>query len=152
MITERAIVRQTNGAQVELELERESSCGGCELRDGCGVGALGRLLARRRKSLRIDTERRLEPGDRVLLALPERALVRLSLLLYGLPLAGLLGGALLPALLWPGTADAIAVFGGAAGFCVGWKFASRRAAGLPRDALLPAIVDIEVNPANRSGS
>ena len=152
MITERAIVRRADGTQVELELERDSSCGGCELRDGCGVGALGRLLGRRRKSLRVDTTRRLAPGDRVLLALPERALVRLSLLLYGLPLVGLLGGALLPALLWPGAPDAVAVVGGAAGFCVGAKIASRRAEGLPRGGLLPEIVDIEVNPAKRSGS
>ncbi len=152
MITEQAIVRRAAGARVELELQRDSSCGGCELRDGCGVGALGRLLGRRRNSLVIETDRRLRPGDSVMLELPERALVRLSLLVYGLPVAGLLGGALLPAALWPDAPDAVAVVCGAAGFCVGAKLAARRSARLPRGALLPKIVDIEVNPANRSGS
>ena len=152
MISEQAIVRRVEGAQAELELQRDSSCGGCEVRDACGIGALGRLLGQRRKSLVIDTERRLRPGDRVVLALPERALVRLSLLVYGLPVAGLLGGALLPAALWPGAADAVAVIGGVAGFCIGAKLAARRSARLPRGAVMPKIVDIEVNPANRSGS
>lgn len=152
MINEQAIVRRATGAQAELELERDSSCGGCEARDGCGVGALGRLLGRRRNSLVIDTDRRLLPGDRVVLALPERALVRLSLLVYGLPIAGLLGGALLPAALWADAPDAVAVVGGAAGFCIGAKLAARRSARLPREAVVPKIVDIEVNPANRSGS
>ncbi len=152
MISEQAIVRRAAGTQAELELRRDSSCGGCEVRDGCGIGALGRLLGRRRNSLVIDTDRRLRPGDRVVLALPERALVRLGLLVYGLPLAGLLGGALLPAALWPGAPDAVAVISGAAGFCIGAKLAARRSARLPRDAVTPKIVDIEVNPANRSGS
>ena len=152
MISEQAIVRRATDTQAELELRRDSSCGGCEVRDGCGIGALGRLLGRRRKSLVIDTDRRLRPGDRVVLALPERALVRLSLLVYGLPLAGLLGGALLPAALWPDASDAVAVIGGAAGFCIGAKLAARRSARLPRGAVTPKIVDIEVNPANRSGS
>ena len=152
MITEPAIVRRAVGPRVELELQRDSSCGGCELRDGCGVGALGRLLGRRRKSLLVDTDRSLRPGDRVLLGMPEAALVRLSLLVYGLPLAGLLGGALLPALLWPAAPDALAVACGAAGFAVGAKLVAWRSAWLPRGQLLPKIVDIEVNPANRSGS
>ncbi len=152
MITEQAIVLRAAGPQVELELQRDSSCNGCELVDGCGVGALGRLLGRRRKSLVIDTDRRLQPGDRVVLAVPERALVRMSLLVYGLPLVGLLGGALLPAALWPGASDALAVVFGATGFAVGVKLAAWRSAWLPRSVLLPKIVDIEVNPANRSGS
>ncbi len=152
MITEQAIVRRAVGARVELELQRESSCGGCEVRDGCGVGALGRLLGRRRKSLLVETERRLQPGDRVVLGLPERALVRLSLLIYGSPLAGLLGGALLPAVLWPGASDALAVAGGATGFWVGAKISAWRSKQLPRGLALPKIVDIEVNPVKRSGS
>ncbi len=152
MITEQAIVRRAGDARVELELERDSSCGGCEVREGCGVGALARLLGRRRKSLVIDTDRPLRPGDRVVLALPERALVRLSLLVYGLPLFGLLAGTVLPAALWPQASDAWMVFGGVAGFCVGTKLAAWRAGSLPRGQLLPKIVEIEVNPANRSGS
>ena len=37
---------------------------------------------------------RLAVGDRVVVALPDRYLLLVSLLVYGLPLAGLLGGAL----------------------------------------------------------
>ena len=41
------------------------------------------------------TEQRLAVGDSVVVALPDRYLLLVSLLVYGLPLAGLLGGALL---------------------------------------------------------
>jgi sigma-E factor negative regulatory protein RseC len=40
------------------------------------------------------TARPLAPGDRVLVTVPDRYLLLVSLLVYGLPLAGLLGGAL----------------------------------------------------------
>ena len=41
------------------------------------------------------TARRLAVGDHVVVALPDRYLLLVSLLVYGSPLAGLLGGALL---------------------------------------------------------
>jgi sigma-E factor negative regulatory protein RseC len=41
------------------------------------------------------TELPLAVGDRIVVALPDRHLLLVSLLVYGLPLAGLLGGALL---------------------------------------------------------
>ena len=41
------------------------------------------------------TEQRLAVGDSVVVALPDRYLLLVSLLVYGVPLAGLLGGALL---------------------------------------------------------
>lgn len=40
------------------------------------------------------TERRFAVGERVIVAVPERYLLLVSLLVYGAPLAGLLGGAL----------------------------------------------------------
>ncbi len=40
------------------------------------------------------TERPFAPGERVVVALSDRYLLLVSLLVYGLPLAGLLGGAL----------------------------------------------------------
>ena len=86
MITQQATVLRRDGNRVEIELEAASACGKCELNQGCGTGAIGRLLGRRSRPLLIETERALQPGDRVQLALPEAALARVSLLTYGLPL------------------------------------------------------------------
>lgn len=145
MITEKAIVTRCDGRRIELELLRESACGGCELNRGCGTGALGRLLGQRRKPIAVESDRALRPGDRVTLGLSERALVTASLLVYGLPLgamllAGLLAQALLPQLEW---AIALASLGGL-GF--GLYCARRGAAAVDRDGMSAQIIAVELNP------
>ncbi len=151
MITEQAIVTRCEGRQVEVELVRETACGGCELNRSCGTGALGRLLGHRRKPLTLESERALRPGDRVTLSLSERALVKASLLVYGLPLcamlcAGLLAYALAPAAEW------IVALASALGFALGLYAASRWSAALSGDSLTPQIIAVELNPQTLSGS
>jgi sigma-E factor negative regulatory protein RseC len=89
MITESAVVTRRDGKLVELELQRNSTCGQCELSKGCGTGALGRLLGHRSKPILIETDHDLKPGDRLQLGLSESALVKASLTIYGLPLLGM---------------------------------------------------------------
>ncbi len=151
MITEQAIVTRCEGRQVEVELVRETACGGYELNRSCGTGALGRLLGHRRKPLTLESERALRPGDRVTLSLSERALVKASLLVYGLPLcamlcAGLLAYALAPAAEW------IVALASALGFALGLYAASRWSATLSGDSLTPRIIAVELNPQTLSGS
>ena len=95
MLTEPAIVTRCGDNLIEVELQRQSACGGCELAKGCGTGALGRLLGHRSKPLVIESAQSLMPGDRVMLGLSEAALVKASLLVYGLPILGMLAGGLL---------------------------------------------------------
>lgn len=67
---------------------------------GCGAGGLGcqtnafaHLLKRAPAlKLRLPTTEALSEGDRLLLSLSQRALIRLSLMAYGLPLVALLLG------------------------------------------------------------
>lgn len=54
--------------------------------NSCGVGALGRLLGRRDKLVITNGELNLKRGDHILLGIPERGLLRASMLVYGLPL------------------------------------------------------------------
>jgi sigma-E factor negative regulatory protein RseC len=143
MLTESALVTRRDGNRVELELQRGSACDHCELNQGCGTGALSRLLGRRSRPLAIETDKDCKPGDRVLLELPESALVRASLLLYGLPLLGLLLGVLLATLLaipeW--LVVSIAIFG----LLTGFKLAARTTRRLEQQGQAPNIRDIEVN-------
>ena len=150
MITEQAIVTGRDGNRVEIELQRESACGACELNRGCGTGALGRLLGRRSRPLVIETREDLKPGDRLELTLSERALVRASLLAYGLPLLGMLAAGLCGAAL--GAADHWVALLAVAGFYLGFRFAAGRTSALEQKALIPYIVRIDVNPARRSES
>jgi sigma-E factor negative regulatory protein RseC len=71
------------GVEIELATPR---CEGC-----AGLCAWRMPRAQR---LTIATQRALTVGDRIVVAVPDRYLLLASLLVYGLPLTGLLGGAL----------------------------------------------------------
>ena len=150
MLTETALVKSRDGKRVELELLRATACDHCELNKGCGTGALSRLIGRRPRPLVIDSEQECKPGDQVVLELPESALVRASLLLYGLPLSGLLLGGLLAAFLalpeW--LVVAIALFGLFAGFKIAARFTQR----LEQAGQAPYIRAMRVNPDPDLGS
>ena len=150
MITEQAIVTRRDGNRVEIEIERGSACGHCELNQGCGTGAIGRLLGNRGKPLVIETERDLNPGDRLQLGLPETALVRASLVTYGLPLLAMFAAGLAAAAL--GLSEGWLTLASIAGFAIGFKLAARLARSLEAYTLNPYIMQIEVNPGTRQGS
>ena len=114
MITETATVTKIDGRQVEIEMQRQSVCGGCELNSGCGTGAIGRLLGRRNKPLKIFNQMKLMPGDQVVIGIRERAYLNASLIIYGLPLLGLIVGGLLSQWIF-GESDLIALIGAAIG-------------------------------------
>ena len=150
MLTESALVTRRHGKRVELELQRGSACGSCELSQGCGTGALGRLLGRRSRPLFIETDQDLEPGDEVLLALSESALVKASLTLYGLPLLGMVLAGLLAA--FGAAAEWLVVVAAIAGFYAGYRIAAWLTNRLEEGQLTPYIMDIRVNPEVDAGS
>ena len=150
MITEQAVVTACENGQVEVRLQRASACGHCELSKGCGTGAIGRLLGNRSRPFRVETDRDLKPGDEVLLGVSEAALVRASLLVYGLPLIAMITTGLLAAL--AGLAEPWVALICVAGFFTGFRYASRLARRLEDDLLTPYIVDIRVNPGPFKGS
>lgn len=144
MITESAIVTRCDGKRVELELQRASSCGQCELSKGCGTGALGRLLGHRGKPILIETGHDLKPGDTLLLGLSESALVKASLAIYGLPLLGMVCAGLLTTLLT--TSEGLVVVAAVAGFFAGFKMANFLAHSLEDAKFTPHILEVHVNP------
>lgn len=145
MITEQAIVTRCDGKQAEVEFQRASVCGHCELEQGCGTGAIGRLLGHRSKPLVIETEQNLQPGDQVLLGMSESVLVKASLMIYGLPLIGMmLVGSLVYRL--SAAPEWLVVVAAGAGFFAGFKIATYLTRALAQNRLSPVIVDIRVNP------
>jgi sigma-E factor negative regulatory protein RseC len=150
MITESAVVTRCDGKLVELELQRNSTCGQCELSKGCGTGALGRLLGRRSKPILIETEHDLKPGDRLQLGLSESALVKASLIIYGLPLLGMICAGLLATLLT--ASEGLVVVAAIAGFFAGFKIANFLTLALEDAKFKPYIIDIHMNPGPDSRS
>ena len=150
MITEQAIVTQCFENRVEVELQRSSACGHCELAKGCGTGALGRLLGRRNKPLSLYTEKKLQPGDHVVLGLSESALVSSSLITYGAPLLLMLFFSLLASL--AGLPEIPVVLLAGAGFFAGMKLSGWLLSLLGVEFLTPEIIYIQVNPQAGSRS
>ena len=150
MITEQAIVTRCDGNRIEVELRRQSACAHCDLAQGCGTGALGRLLGSRSRPLMLETSKAVNPGDHVVLGLSEAALVTSSLLVYGLPLIGmLLVGLVASTFALPEWQVAMVA---AVGFVAGFKLASGLSRLLSSDSLAPKIIDIHVNPETESRS
>ena len=144
MLTESARVIRRDGKLVELELQRVSACGHCELSQGCGTGAIGRLLGRRSRPLIIETDQDCRAGDQVVLAMPESALVRASLLLYGLPILGLLLGGL-GAMLFS-LAEGLVVAVSVIGLFIGAKVAAGITQRIELGDQAPYIREVNVNP------
>lgn len=119
MIEERARVVAVDGDSVLLQTQRQSSCGSCEVKSGCGTSVLAGIVGQKVTQLKLPNTLGAKPGDEVLLGMAENALVTGSLLVYMIPLVMLLLGALTGELLATQLgmdAELMPVVGGALGF------------------------------------
>ncbi len=86
MLKEQATVVRVVDRHVELEMLRQSACSHCDLSQGCGIGAIGRLLGHRNKPIVLQSDIDLKAGDQVVLGLSDTGVLKASLLIYGLPI------------------------------------------------------------------
>lgn len=108
-----------------VETQQQTTCGNCSVQKGCGQGLLQQLYPARQNHLRVllaehastsDSATSYAIGDRVEFSLPDHIIVAGSALLYLVPIAGLLLGALLGGQLF---ANELAIIATAfAGFCL----------------------------------
>ncbi|HEX7081900.1 MAG TPA: SoxR reducing system RseC family protein [Gammaproteobacteria bacterium] len=106
---------------VELELEEPARCAGC-----AGMCTWRRPVGPRR--VRLASPLPLRPGDAVRVSLPAGHVLSTALLLHGLPLAALLGGALIGAAAFHTDAGTLAgAVAGVAAACWGTRSIRRRA-------------------------
>lgn len=94
MIEETARVVRVDGQDAWVETQRKSTCSSCAAQYGCGTSTLAKVLGKRRALIRVLTRLDLEPGDRVVLGIHERALVRGSVAVYAVPIILMLLGAI----------------------------------------------------------
>jgi sigma-E factor negative regulatory protein RseC len=124
MIEETGQIVDVQGAYAWVESGRTGTCGGCAAQQGCGTGAIAKVLGRRRVRLRVLNAVEARVGDFVVIGVSESGLLRGSLAVYAAPLSGLFAGALAGYTLashfypaWP--ADPVAIAGALAGFAAG---------------------------------
>jgi len=71
--------------------EQTGSCGGCAASGSCGAKGIGTLASRLEyRRFKIDNEANLFVGERVVIGIPDNALIKASITAYAIPLATLL--------------------------------------------------------------
>ena len=151
MLTETGRVVAVEADGVWVETIRQSTCGACAARKGCGHGLLNRYAEGRRGYIRVLPGPTLAPADcriddQVMISLPESVILRGSFTVYLLPLLSLLAAAAAGAAVTG--SDAGALLGAAVGLAAGlglvrlhaWRHRDNR-------ALQPTMVEIVAEPA-----
>ncbi|MEW6764828.1 MAG: SoxR reducing system RseC family protein [Pseudomonadota bacterium] len=94
MLEARGRVVAIEAGRAWVESARESACGSCSSKGHCGTALFGDALTGVGQVSRVLA---VDPigvavGDEVVLGLPEEGMLRASLLMYGMPISGLIGG------------------------------------------------------------
>ncbi len=100
MVHEQATVLAVHADAVLLAARQQSACESCRAQSGCGQAVLSRLMRQEgtvRALLPSGLQGRVRPGSEVVVAIPMHTVVLGSLLIYLLPVLGLLAGAALAA-------------------------------------------------------
>ena len=95
MIRETVIITAIEPDCLWVQAEPGTNCGSCAARQGCGQKLLARLMAKPgaiRVPLGRHSGERFAPGSQVEIGIPEDVVAGAALLVYLLPLAGLLVG------------------------------------------------------------
>ena len=120
MIEETGRVIEVRDGFAWVETLPVTGCGSCAARQGCGTSVLASVLGRRSAPLRVVNRIGAAAGDQVVIGISESGLLRGSLAVYAVPLAGLLGGAMAGRYLLAATAtgypELASILGAAAGF------------------------------------
>lgn len=86
MLEQTAIVMEVTPGYVMVESQRKSTCQGCGIKKACGTSLLDNLFATSRVRMKVRDEIGVKPGDEVMIAIDENSLVKVSALMYLLPL------------------------------------------------------------------
>lgn len=127
MIEQKATVVSFDGDIVWVEAERQSTCGQCQARKGCGTGLLAKHVGQRFSRLAVSCDRKLEIGQQVTVSIPEQALLSGALMMYLLPLIFLFAAAVLARM--TGLGELPQIMAGLLGLCVGFYWVKRQMKG-----------------------
>jgi sigma-E factor negative regulatory protein RseC len=129
MIIEQGIVDRVSGQKASVRVEKSSACASCQSRDSC------RETSGRDMLIEVANDLGAGKGDRIEISIPAGSFLLLSILVYLLPVAALIGGAVLGGAV--GGAFAInptSTFASIAGGCLGMGIAFYALKRLDRSA------------------
>jgi sigma-E factor negative regulatory protein RseC len=116
MLEQTVEVMKTAADGIWVRAVESASCGVCA-GQGCSSRRIAELFQRKPRLFQVDCDLSLSPGDRVIVGIADGSVLKSALRVYGLPLVGMLIGALTAQALQPGDGAALAglVAGGALG-------------------------------------
>jgi sigma-E factor negative regulatory protein RseC len=127
-----------------VETRRPGTCGACADRQGCGTSVLASVLGQRQAPMRVINSIGAVAGDRVVIGVSESGLLRGTLAVYAVPLAGLFIGALAGHYLGDGgihrDADLWELLGALAGFTAGLTWLKRFSRATGRDERYQPVI------------
>lgn len=129
MIEQVATVVALEGDAAWVETHRQSACGACAMNKGCGAGLFAKAFGFDSPQLKVTRAQGVDIGDRVVVGIDERALVRGSFAAYMMPILFMMGFAMLGQavlstwLEW--NTDLAAILTGTAGLAVGLLWLKR---------------------------
>lgn len=142
MIQEHATVVEVDEHSLLVETIQRSTCGSCVAQKGCGQGVLAKYLSSStffRVNIDDQTVTNFRPGDTVELGIDEMALVRVSLWLYAIPLAGLMVGAYVGSL----HSEMLSVLSAFGGLLLGGYFSARQAKKVKNDPQYAPVLVVD---------
>ncbi|MBT1444502.1 SoxR reducing system RseC family protein [Shewanella sp. JM162201] len=142
------VVKVEPSGWVTVEVEVKTACGHCSAKENCGTGAIASAFAGKTQQFSIHSSERCEEGELLRLGLPESSLLKAAALVYLMPLAGMLLGALfgklmavqlnLASVLGLG-ADSASILFALVGGVISWRFGKHLARALERETV-PVIL------------
>jgi sigma-E factor negative regulatory protein RseC len=94
MLEESGIVVSISKDMAEVSVTPQSACGNCGASGGCGTSLIASLFPERSSRFKVKNPLNAQIGEQVTIGLRESALQSASLMLYLIPLAGLIFGAM----------------------------------------------------------
>ncbi|MCG6935049.1 MAG: SoxR reducing system RseC family protein [Proteobacteria bacterium] len=86
MIEQTAVVVELDGNFAWVQAERESSCGNCAVKSGCGTSVLSRVIGNKFTRMRVINNLHAQVGETVIVGLKEAAMLKGSVAIYLMPL------------------------------------------------------------------
>lgn len=115
MLEQEVTVVSLEGDLAWVEGERESACGQCSVRGGCGTGILQSVFSPPAVRFPVLNTRHARVGDHVIIGVEERAFLKGSSMAYLLPIMALVAGGYLGETLFPAVGQLAAILGGIGG-------------------------------------
>ncbi len=124
MLEESAVVVAIEGPDAWVQTIRQSACAACSARQGCGQSVLARMSGGRANQVRVANRCHARVGQTVVLGLSESAFLRASMMVYLVPLIGLIAGALCASWLFGGH-EGFTAMGGLVSMLAGFVLVSK---------------------------